>query len=484
MIYRESKDSIKCTKRIRFTAAACAVLLTFSIIISACSDKKEDTDNKDASDKPAYGVQNRDPGPLYKECEIKNVSRDVTTGRFADNSGDDIEYSSALLTGYEILQDEAVNEEIQNAWDEIRNDSYHIKNMSDAVYSLSYSHGTTSFETVLYKYADAESKDPDWSIKFNHIMVNCIDISPDGHIFLYGISYVDDYGLVSSSGSGWIAHMTDVGDVIWQKNTGDRFADITLLSGSAFMLFSYSISQITGTSTLCITEYDYYGELINETVTDICENMIEEVHIENDVYYQLHTDDIRSAAKLKDGYMVSFSSSKYGERAVKINSEGNITDTFIYTSDDYMYSIRDMIEYNGSIYISAYALPFHEDIPHHNGWYDETLFLWHLQEDSFDDEITAYMRDNYSAVLFICDPDSGAPKEFYTAAGSMGSSLSINDDGYLIWDVETILSARRAPIMSSVFIDAYGSCNIYRYAFDETGILGQNKSETVQTFTR
>ena len=89
------------------------------------------------------------------------------------------------------------------------------------------------------------------------------------------------------------------------------------------------------------------------------------------------------------------------------------------------------------------------------------------------------MRDNYTAVLLVCDPEGGTPKTFYSIPGSMGGALHVTEDGKLEWEAESITSTFSSPATSSFTIG--GVCSIFRYTFDADGtLLGQaDTGETV-----
>ncbi len=42
------------------------------------------------------------------------------------------------------------------------------------------------------------------------------------------------------------------------------------------------------------------------------------------------------------------------------------------------------------------------------------------------EELTPLVRDNYTAVLLVCDPEGGAPETFYSVQGSLGGKLRVN----------------------------------------------------------
>lgn len=138
-----------------------------------------------------------------------------------------------------------------------------------------------------------------------------------------------------------------------------------------------------------------------------------------------------------------------------------------------------MIEFGGRIYLSAYAVPKQSD---KNGRYEISNILNYVfARENFEissKELTPIVRDNYTAVLLLCDPNGGTPETFYSVKGSLGGKLKVNDMGELVWNVESIINTFFSPVTSSFTIG--GTCQIFRYTFDDTGIL-LNQEDTEES---
>ena len=105
--------------------------------------------------------------------------------------------------------------------------------------------------------------------------------------------------------------------------------------------------------------------------------------------------------------------------------------------------------------------------------------IWEISSD----ELTPMVRDNYTAMLLVCEPNAGKPQEYYSVNGSLGGKLSVSDTGNLLWDVESITSTFFSPATSSFTIG--GTSYVFRYTFDTSGMLiSQEKTGEVVNYRR
>ena len=144
-----------------------------------------------------------------------------------------------------------------------------------------------------------------------------------------------------------------------------------------------------------------------------------------------------------------------------------------------------MAEGGGRIYLSCYSGPKQSD--QYGRLQEIEGILKKIQErvkgqiswDVPSEELTAMLRENYTAVLFRCDPDSGSPENFYSVKGSLGGRLYVDGAGYLEWDTESITSSFYSPATSSFTLG--GNCKVFQYDFDASGSLvhQEDTGETV-----
>ena len=144
-------------------------------------------------------------------------------------------------------------------------------------------------------------------------------------------------------------------------------------------------------------------------------------------------------------------------------------------------------EWTGRIGRSAYAVEYLAGGNPHSRDYESRQVLEEIYggEDykTSNEALTPKVRDNYTALLLICDPKSGEPQVFYSVAGSLGAALSVNENGELVWEVESITDTFLSLATSSFTIG--GDSTVYRYTFDAAGtLLRQEKTEIAAPFRK
>jgi hypothetical protein len=145
-----------------------------------------------------------------------------------------------------------------------------------------------------------------------------------------------------------------------------------------------------------------------------------------------------------------------------------------------------MAEYEGRIYLSAYAVPKMQDegLRHEIAAILDYVFSKEeVRWDISSEELTPIVRENYTAMLLICDPEGGAPKTFYSVKGSLGGDLSVNTSGQLEWNVESITTTFFSPVTSYFTIG--GNCAVFCYTFDAEGnLMGQTDTGNTVPYRR
>lgn len=407
--------------------------------------------------------------------EIKAVYKDITTKTFTYNKTAEVikkSLTAQQIPGYLISQDTPTPEELEAIWN-YRNGGFPILTQRG----------------IHYRYRSEDKYDPDrgldihdksilekydgntllWSVEIDDFWVNEYCVVSDG-VFAYGNTPPNTNPNTSYTCYAWMAKIDDNGHLLWTHMLDHGFEWETIGGILENEDGSYAVISWGDLNYFCLSQYTADGE-----ETYFKQTKIGNYHIWN-------------AARFGDGYLVQLGSYNTAEYAtiVKVDREGNITEQFSYDSEDTRYFITDMVDYNGCIYLSAYAVPkLPRDDAHYGGRHELGTVLEYLFDNDIweisSDELTPMVRDNYTAVLLVCNTDDGIPKEFYSVDGSLGGELALSDHGTLLWDVESIATTFFSPSTSAFTIG--GSCYVFRHTFDTAGnLVNHEKTGELITF--
>lgn len=394
--------------------------------------------------------------------DVKAVYRDITTQRFT--YGKTAEVLERAVPGLEIDQKEPSPEELAALW----NKNFWMDAQPDVGISYRVDYQEKLDETLGFDVLDRsilECYQDDnliWTAEFPTLVVfveDCLYTSSGTVVWGHNDTWSSEQPTYSS-----LALVNEGGNILWQRQLDHGFqyeyVEQVLDNGDG----TWAVISLGDFEYLCLSQYDTKGNELS-----LCKTEVGKLGIWN-------------AARLGDGYLVQLGNRTDGEtaRLAKLDREGNLIDNFTYEGEDCSYYITDMVEFEGWVYLSAYAVPKQTD---EGGRHEianilDYVFSKDILEIS-SEELTPMVRDNYTAVLLLCDPNGGIPKTFYSVKGSLGGDLSANDAGELTWDVESVVNTFFSPATSSFSIG--GTCQVFRYTFDTAGNLIQQKDtgETV-----
>lgn len=382
--------------------------------------------------------------------ELKAVYRDITTNRFTNDKTAEVIRRS--VPGTEILQEEPTPEELAALWNsDLLNSSMPragIEYRRDDLYKHDEELGFDVFDkSVVECYRDGVSL---WKTEVSSFCVeSCVPVS--GGTAVRGSTSIWS---TKQPSPAWLARLDDGGNILWERRLDHGFKSEYIAKIFDNGDGTWSVISRGDNKYLCLSKYDINGSELSFTKTDV------------------GNKGIGNTARLGDGYLVQLASIIDGDyaRIVKLDKDGNITENFVYESDDCDYRITNMVEFENKVYLSAYAVPKQQD----KGGRSEIagildyIYGRNAYLKLTSEELTPIVRENYTAVLLVCDPDGGEPKKFYSVKGSLGSKLSV-ENGQLKWDVNSVTSTSFSPYTSSFSIG--GTCKVYRYVFDGTGAL-------------
>ncbi len=392
-------------------------------------------------------------------ADLKAVYRDITTNSFTNGKTAEVFRNS--VGGTEILQSEPSPDELEFFWNNnVNANAYAYTKETPVKYSIHsvYKDCESDYEKTTIKC----EKDGAvlWTVDFPNLGTRW----KDDDLYVDEAQYISDRTAVFGSTCHYREITADY------KSNAVSHSFLTMIDNSGNKLWTYNFDH--GFDLECLNRIVENGD--NLICLGVCDNdylfVTELDENGNEVNFNKTKIDgiigIKNAVKLGDGYLAQIWTDE-SERLVKIDENGNVTENYFYESDDCDYSIVDMVEFEGKVYLSAYSFPKGE-----SGAYGEYSSLQEAYasrnlNDSFD--ITAHVRDCYSAVLLICDPNGGKPETFWSTKSALGGELDVSD-GELIWDVKSIIDAVFLPY-SSTGLPLTGNCKVYHYTFDTSGKL-------------
>lgn len=452
-------------------AAACLVLLAAAGVACAAEVREYNTAVE-------FFQTNSLSTDGLTRSEIKAVYRDITTESFSYSKTAQVIESSLSdqqLTGFEIPQEAPTPEDVEALWNYMNfNGMYWVTNAAQ----------TTADD---YRTRTEEKLDPELGFE---VLDRCYFEKYEQDELVWSVSYTDFwiedhvpvsdgvivYGQTDTWSSqqpryAWISKIDPKGNILWTRKLENGFQKEYIAAVLEHEDGSYAVFSRGELNYLCLSHLDNDGRQTASYSTEV------------------GNYGIWNAVRAGDGYLVQLGSYVDDEYAkiVKVDARGNLTDSFSYSAEDRYYHVTDMVEFGGNVYLSAYTTPKNEDAPYSGGHYEVSDLLERLFEENrfsiSSEELTPMVRDIYTVVLLVCDPQAGTPKEFYSIEGSLGGVLTPGEDGTLQWDVESITTTYFSPYTSSHSIG--GTSYVYRYTFDRTGnLVSQEKTGQVTQFAR
>jgi len=408
--------------------------------------------------------------------EIKAVYRDITTKSFTYAKTAEVIQSSlskSQVGGYELPQENSTPEDVENLWNY---KNFTGGNLIPEREGLHYRHRSEYKENPLLGFevhdrSYLEKYDGEallWSVSVTEFWISGFAPVSDG-VIAYG-----ETPIWSSTQNtyAWLAKIDENGVLEWKHMLNHGFEDEYIAQVVENADGSYAVFSRGDFEQFCLSQYSPEGKQTHFRQTEV------------------GNYGIWNAARFGDGYIVQLGSYMTNEHAriVKVDREGNITESFSYSGEDAYYYITDMMEFDGLLYLSTYSVPKPADESQDVGGRHEIagileyLFdhnIWKISSE----KLTPMVRENYTAMLLVCDPHGGIPQEFYSAKGSLGGKLALSQEGQLLWDVESIADTFFSPATSAFTIG--GTCIVYRYTFDTTGALvSQEKTGELTNYYR
>ena len=281
-----------------------------------------------------------------------------------------------------------------------------------------------------------------WKYESSDLYACCEGVSIDGGTAVYAQRMIEsDEGTVVLP---TMFKLDDEGQLVWMTNWADdqTYHDMIVYDSDALVsepdggvtAFSIKRDYERQQFAICVTRFDPNGNIIFD--------------VENSVgnYW------VSSACKCEGGYLARVllpSKTVDGERyqessVVRFDEGGNITGEYSFKFEGLEVSIKDMKLLGERLYVSAAVT----DIAKLNE-------LINAGTEPNAEEI-------YTAMLFICDPDNGALREFYQVKGAEGAAFLEGSE--LVWKVNRIASLE---FVSGRVYKIRGTAEVWSYSFNE-----------------
>ncbi|MBQ8799123.1 MAG: hypothetical protein IJZ55_06130 [Lachnospiraceae bacterium] len=471
-------------RRILAAAACVALLLSTGAGVYAYAAARKEYKNA----LTFFYEQNLSTEGLTKN-EIKEVYRDFYSHSFTNELTTDVLLNSRpdLVRGYEITGDTAEWDSTvpETSISDYKTPVYYeferLYTPIEGTYNPNTGAYTETFDKSIFtKYCNNEKV---WELTFEDIRIYGYYGDPENDkepVIVYG------GGLASDDSKDEIATLVALdtdGTILWetvQNNLpGSENIDVLLanLDGTYTAFGTCAADNAQKNNYLCVNKYDKDGTPISSNLIDIKDHFIENVTPTSTGYL---------------AYISSYVTIEFS-RVLKLDSEGNLLGDFRYESEEHDFFISDLCEYNGTVYISGYATP--KPPKNYRNYRMRDLYALRdkMHDASFhtkgytDAELLSLFREQFTAVLLVCEPDSGTPKEFYSVAGSLGDEVYVTD-GSVCWFTKDIIDSSYS---ADVDIGDFGVtvtdanyailCRFYANTFHTDGTFKEQKKLDLMT---
>ena len=476
-----AKRGAKGFRRILAAAACIALLISAGAGVYAYAAAKREYKNA----LTFFYEQNLSTEGLTKN-EIKEVYRDFYSHSFSSDLTTDVLLNSRsdVVRGFEITGD-------NTEWDTTLPETslsdyktpvyYEYENLYtpiEGTYNPKTQAYKESFDkSVFTKYRNGEKV---WEVTFTDINVNGFYGDPESEtepVLIYGIqqnhSFEDKIAM--------LILLDADGNVLWktlQNNSTsfDTIYDALRNPDGSYTTFGRCTVGDEVGDHICVNKYSKDGTPIFAKILDIKDRTIEHV------------------ALTESGYLISLSSYVVVDfsHVLKLDFDGNLVGDFSYESEECDFYISDFCESNGTVYISGYSTPKAPDKI--RAYFQRDIF--ELKQEladgvvRSDEELLSMFRNNFTAVLLVCEPDSGAPKEFYSVAGSLGDEVYVTGNS-VCWFTKDIIDSSYS---ADVQFGEYGVtttnpksailCRFYANTFNPDGTFKEQKKLDLMTEIR
>lgn len=343
---------------------------------------------------------------------------------------------------------------------------YYTYPESQKDYYYSFDNAVNSMDGELVGYTRFVEKynesSKEWTVYIEEDidLQNCFDFN-DG-VLVYGFTREEPKHSV-------LIKISADGEQLWSLPINDCDGEVSIGAIFENSAGGYDIFGLNNTTKLYFGNISKDGVLISSNLTEVGE-----ISPQNIIPTQT-------------GYALNYVGKDISEHAnvIILDSDGNVLNTFSYKSDDRLFFIKSMCDYEGKLLISTYSIKKDPGAPLPSTELDfiKQKYPYVDTEKSQNRELLAMLKEYYTAELLVCNFTSGAVESFYSAEGSFGGKLAITENGELLWKVECITVSYYVSKGSQNPIN--GSSYIYDYIFDKNmGFVSGNECNYLLFFLK
>ena len=470
-----------------FLAAACIVLVAAMLVSCYVAEKVE----YDSAVK-FFNLNEFDTDGMSRD-DIKRVWRDFTTERFSyDESYQLLENSRDVTTvrGADISILNSTNNHLSfsdtDLWSRVsRRGADYLTNCDvGSGYDSDDKYQTYYENAYIEKYVDGAAV---WEAKFKRpFYINGYTVR-DGRVLVWGDDMYDTRDCLIHTA---VALLDDAdGTILWEQTLDSeysfdeyaeaafgeygRIAVLTIACDNRFASSNTLVFRELDDSGRVVTAHDHsmqkHSYIFNSLLTQLSDGWLAEIQ------YEIGTNDSATMCE---------------PRLVKFNVMGEIVSEWTLSQDDDSTrpEITGAVEYDGRIWLSC---ELSNTVISLEGMDQRDFSGSGNFADGFSDEWRDAARKHFSSVVYILDPESGTPEQFFSVDGTILVSqlngrekdFSIDDDGNLVWHIGRIIRCGYSPYTSS--FSFYGITRQYDYIFDSGPVhLRQEKTDRFDSFRK
>ncbi|HBL83300.1 MAG: hypothetical protein A2Y17_10210 [Clostridiales bacterium GWF2_38_85] len=393
----------------------------------------------------------------FTRSEIKKIYKDIDMGVFSYEKTIEI-LNKISVEMYSVELESQDTESLEKLWS-LRNFYMEYKNgnaENGMKFKFTVSDETigSSYKTNFEKY---EGNKLVWSTTLEHALTDENYIVSDTGIVITGTAAEND-----SDWSGIIILLDTSGSLKWEKEfKANSSYHKAIISNDNIYVFgnSYEGEGSDRKWNLCINKYDIDGNLISATET-VRENSFR----------------VKAAGFINDLYLVKITSSD-NDQLITVSPQGEIQQEIKYSLDGKAYTVKDILNYNGKVYLSTVLLneateDFYKEFTELKKKYDEECQRSGKDEidmpQEYYDRLLDLFTNQYSSALLVCDSEMVITKVF-SVEGTVCGELAVSDDGGLLWIIHRIDAVKPQYLLSSCMANIY--LTEFTFRMDPSGYL-------------